>query len=72
MLRQVLDSFGLTVDADLDLCAPGQRIEDLTAEIVRRLTPLLAASGAPAVPGLPQAARRSAGARAARRGRGIT
>ncbi len=49
MLRQVLDSFGLTVDADLDLCAPGQRIEDLTAEIVRRLTPLLAASGADAV-----------------------
>lgn len=42
MLDQVLDIFGLTPDADLDLMQPGQTLPSLTARIIEGITPILA------------------------------
>ena len=41
MLDQVLDIFGIVPDADLDLMQPGQTLPDLTARIIREMTPVL-------------------------------
>lgn len=40
MLDQVLDIFGITPDADLDIMQPGQTLPDLTARIVQSITPV--------------------------------
>jgi UDP-N-acetylglucosamine 2-epimerase (non-hydrolysing) len=42
MLDQVLDIFGITPDADLDIMQPGQTLPDLTARIVQSITPVFA------------------------------
>ena len=42
MLDQVLDLFGITPDADLNVMQPGQTLPDLTARIIQGMTPILA------------------------------
>ncbi len=37
MLDQVVDLFGITADVDLDLCAPGQTLTELTSRIVTQV-----------------------------------
>lgn len=41
MLDQVLEIFGITPDADLDVMQPGQTLPDLTARIIQGMTPVL-------------------------------
>lgn len=41
MLDQVLELFEITPDADLDIMQPGQTLPDLTARIVKGMTPVL-------------------------------
>jgi len=41
MLDQVLEIFGITPDADLDLMQHGQTLPDLTARIVQAVTPVI-------------------------------
>ncbi|MFN3825411.1 MAG: non-hydrolyzing UDP-N-acetylglucosamine 2-epimerase [Pseudorhodobacter sp.] len=43
MLDQVLDLFGITPDADLDIMKPGQDLTDITANILTALRDVLAA-----------------------------
>jgi UDP-N-acetylglucosamine 2-epimerase (non-hydrolysing) len=45
MLDQVLESFDVCPDYDLDLMTPGHTLAELTARILSALDPLLAASG---------------------------
>ncbi|MEZ0470924.1 non-hydrolyzing UDP-N-acetylglucosamine 2-epimerase [Luteimonas salinilitoris] len=42
MLDQVLEIFGITPAADLDLMQPGQTLPDITARIIQKMTPVLA------------------------------
>lgn len=43
MLDQVLEIFGIAPDADLDIMQPGQTLPDITARILQKMTPVLAA-----------------------------
>jgi UDP-N-acetylglucosamine 2-epimerase (non-hydrolysing) len=45
MLDQILDTFALAPDYDLDLMLPGQTLSSLTARILTGLEPVLAAEG---------------------------
>lgn len=42
MLDQVLEIFGITPDADLDIMQPGQTLPDITARILQKMTPVMA------------------------------